>query len=180
MSGSLEEQLSTLMIDNIKKLEIKKYEAQYYNQIIILGIKLMLEGANNINRQLLLEDIPNCFIYDINDAYIGNNWNGLWVLASNNTVYGFISAFIDNDIGILTGIYLESLLRGSGIATELLNKVTDFCKEKKCKELTVEIPSHSPNAKRFLIKNGFEYFNTKMEYENTVEMLYYRLAFYPS
>ena len=141
---------------------------------MILGIKLMLENTNNNNRQLILEDIPLCFSYNIHDFYCNDKNSKLWVLVNEGIVYGYIAVDIDEYEGILNGIYLDRLLRGSGLATEMLNKVKDFCKERNCKKIILEVPSYLPNGVKFYVNNGFEYSKSKMEYENTVKMLYYK------
>lgn len=171
----LDEQVSSLMLENINSFSVVKYNEKHYHQVMILGIKLMLEGTDNNNRQNILDDIPECFSY-YDDSYVyDDDTNELWVLVNGDTVYGFINVFIEDGDAMITGIYLEKLLRGSGLANEMLNKVIEYCKEKDCDKILTEVPSYSPSAMRFCVKNGFEYYMTKMEYNDTVEMLHYKL-----
>lgn len=174
-SSSLDEQISSLMLENIESFSVVKYDKKHYHQVMILGIKLMLEGTDNSNRQNILDDIPECFSY-YDDSYMyDDDVNRLWVLVNGETVYGFINVFIEDGDAMISGIYLETHLRGTGLANEMLNKAIEFCKEKDCDKILIEVPSYSPSAVRFCLKNGFDYYMRKMEYNDTVKMLHYKL-----
>lgn len=175
MSTSLDEKISNLILENMDNIILMPYDKKYYNQLIILSIKIMLDGTDNSNRCMILNDIPECFSYD-DDSYIYNSdTSKLWLLLNGDTVYGFINVFIEGNQGIISGIYLDKLLRGSGMATQMLNKAIEFCKQKKCEKIITESPSYSPSASAFYIKSGFEQYDSVMEYNNTVKMQHYRL-----
>lgn len=59
-------------------------------------------------------------------------------------------------VGTCKGIYIDPDYRGFGIATELLSKLKDFCKEKNCNHLKVDIYEENVGAEALYRKSGFK------------------------
>lgn len=76
------------------------------------------------------------------------------IALDGNEIIGLITYIISKDTCEITS--LDSLRKGNGIGTELINKVICIAKEKKCRRIIVVTINDNINAIRFYQKRGFD------------------------
>lgn len=119
---------------------------------------------------------------NINENYIVKNWfeklyneknNVLYVAKVENKIVGYIYCKIDSiENGptikleaLIDGLYVDKNYRKQGIATELMNNVKEWAKEKGVKYLFLNVLEENKNAMSLYYKNNFKNFERKLKLE---------------
>jgi ribosomal protein S18 acetylase RimI-like enzyme len=76
------------------------------------------------------------------------------VALENNDIIGLLTYTIHENVCEITS--LDSLLRGKGIGTTLINKLLSIAKEANCNKVIVVTTNDNINAIRFYQKRGFD------------------------
>lgn len=86
----------------------------------------------------------------------------LYVAAAKDKLVGCITGRIQNKIldkeavALCGNIFVDPEYRGAGIATRFLELFKDYCRERNCKHIRINVTSNNENAERLYRKNGFE------------------------
>lgn len=131
-----------LIHKNIDNFNIEKYDKKYLKEISSLSIRMVTEFYNDENREHELNMLTHLYGQrDINYLY-DSNYIKTFIIVNSGKLYGYISVAYDDDIGnyeskfngyILTGLYIDELLRGTNIASKLFNEVIKCIKNEKKK-----------------------------------------------
>lgn len=173
---NLYELCRTILLENVKHLELVEYEAKYQNQVMTLGIRILSDDVDEVNRVIELEYLSKAFKKNLYESYILNTDRNLWVLKNYDMVYGYIAIVTYNSSAILNGLYIDPLFRGSktGLANRMLEKAEDFAKNKGCTVLNAEVAHYSKRAINFYEKNGFVHIKTEKENDEQLVIYHYQ------
>lgn len=85
-----------------------------------------------------------------------NNGGNFWLAVDNEKIVGTISLEkIENNIGILKGMYVDKDYRNKGIASNLLNLLFNFAKENNYKKILLDTYEEFKIAIKYYEKIGF-------------------------
>lgn len=86
----------------------------------------------------------------------------LLIVKDNGEVVGTAGViFLNNNEGLMKRFYIKKILRGSGIAGKLLEKLIENARSKGINKLILDVRNTNGRAIRFYEKNGFQM--TKVE-----------------
>ena len=74
---------------------------------------------------------------------------------STNEVVGFAGVWIVAGEGDITNIAVHPSYRKQGIASQLLNKLLEICKDNNCNDITLEVRVSNTPAQNLYTKFGF-------------------------
>ena len=163
-----------VLLENIEHLELVEYEAKYQNQVMTLGIRILSDDVDEANRVIELEYLSKAFKNNLYESYIPDPNRNLWVLKNHDAIYGYVAAVTLNGLAKLNGLYLDPLLRGTGLANRMLGKVEEFAKNRGCTSLNAEVAHYSERAIKFYVKNGFDHVCTEKENNDQLIIYHYK------
>lgn len=119
-----------------------------------------LEQIDNI--ELSLEH--RILSYSILSSTLGKDAYYYFVAKIDNNIIGYISAEILIDHFDLLAIAVSKDYRRQNIATMLLDKLKDICKELDIKDIFLEVRCNNFPAIKFYKNSGFEKISTRKNY----------------
>ena len=125
-----------------------EYTDEFKNKVIDFWIKICVEeyGFKNWEKN----------IRNMNNNTYKNNGGNFWLAVDDEKIVGTISIEnIGNNIGILKGMYIDKEYRGRKIASNLLNILLNFAKEKKYKKIVLDTYKEFEIAIKYYEKIGF-------------------------
>ena len=145
----------------IKEVETNE-EASICDELLTKLIEDEKKYNDNIGGFVaILDYYPN--IYNKED-------NKLFIAKDNDKVVGYIYIKKESTDGLDTNkeylidaLYVEEEYRNKGIATSLINKVKDYCKDNNIKYLNISVIDSNEKAKSLYSKLGFEVFSLKLK-----------------
>lgn len=95
----------------------------------------------------------------------------IYVAEKDGRCIGFIRSeirntnniFVSNKSAFITDIYIEKKYRGIGVAEELVDKVSNWCNEKKVYNLRLNVNSENERAIGLYLKKGFKEVNRTLK-----------------
>src|SRR3989344_8691096 len=144
---------------SMDNLQIEEYSVQYQQQVKDLVISIHEEFGFPYDFKL---------DYDLeNPGEFYNNAGGIfYVLISSELIVGTVAIKkINNEIGELKRMYLLKEYRGQGWGSKLLDRVINFCKEKRFKQIILDTNIKQIEAQKLYQKKGFKIMKTG---ENTI------------
>lgn len=131
-------------------MKIIEYDTKYKEKTINLLIKVALKEFGFEKWEIWFKKFKNQY-YKLNG---GNCWI---CIDENDEVIGTISLRnIDNISGEVKTMYIEKEYRGTGIAQELMNTLTNFAKSHGYKRLQLDTYAQFNRAIKFYEKNQFQ------------------------
>jgi N-acetylglutamate synthase-like GNAT family acetyltransferase len=137
-------------------MKIIPYSNQHKDQIIKLILDIQVE---EFNVAISITDQPD--LLNIESFYQQGTGN-FWVATVDEQVIGTIGLFdIGNSQSVLRKMFVASNFRGKekGVATNLLNTLLDWSREKNIKEIYLGTVATYFAAHKFYEKNGFKEIN---------------------
>lgn len=122
-----------------------------------------LEDINQINdiESTLEHRILSC---DVLSSTLNKDSYYYFVAKLNGKIIGYIAAELLVDHFDLLAIAVPSNYRRQNIATMLLNKLLDICKELNITDIFLEVRCNNFSAIKFYEKTGFEKISTRKKY----------------
>lgn len=120
---------------------IRNYIEEDYDYVYSLGKDI---DNNYIFR---LSDVSKCFIYEF-----------------ERKVVAFVIIDVFMDRSEIIDICVSPLYRNGGIGNMLLNYALDYCKEKGCASVTLEVKCTNETALKLYTKNNFQIVSIRKNY----------------
>lgn len=136
-------------------MEIVKYEEKYSSKCNELLTKL-INDERNYDESLKENIIINNYYNKLNDDEI------IYVALIDNEVVGYIYGFIIKDELIinkkakLDALYIEQDYRNNLLATKLIDRFKDWCKEKNITQVEVQAFNENKKATSLYLKENFK------------------------
>lgn len=158
---------------NVDSFTIEQFSRIYQNQVMILEAKSTLEDVdyNNINEGLNL--VSNNFKDGIYDLYLFFPLRNMWVVKNNETIYGYIGVVVEYNIAVIHGIYLDKMLRGRGIADDLVEKAIEFSRVRGCNQMIIGVDKYHVRARAFFEKIGFTKYYIDRVHCSKLQVVYF-------
>lgn len=119
-----------------------------------------LEQINNIEKTLEHRILS----YDILNSTLNKDIYYYFVATINDNIIGYVAAeFLADHLDLLAVAVLAEYRR-QNIATSLLNKLFDICKEQNISDIFLEVRCNNLKAINFYEKLGFDKINIRKNY----------------
>lgn len=149
-------------------LKIVEYEGKYLNSVrdLLLELEDYIVSIDEDHLDQVHEEYwEKKALVDLREVYENN---GKCYLAIENekvvgVIMGIITKYDENDYldykcpkrGIVTELIVSSKARGNGIGQQLLNKIENYFKEKKCEYVLIEVFAYNLSGINFYNKKGY-------------------------
>ncbi len=133
-------------------IKIEIYTEKYKTDIAALILNIQ---NNEFNVPLTIADQPD--LLDIENFYFKKNGN-FWVAVEDEKLIGTIALIdFDNGQAALRKMFVDAAYRGreKAVGQLLMNKLIDWCRQKKINEIYLGTVEQLHAAKKFYVKNGF-------------------------
>ena len=133
-------------------IKIEIYTEKYKTDIAVLILNIQ---NNEFNVPLTIADQPD--LLDIENFYFKKNGN-FWVAVEDEKLIGTIALIdFDNEQAALRKMFVDAAYRGreKAVGQLLMNKLIDWCRQKKINEIYLGTVEQLHAAKKFYVKNGF-------------------------
>ena len=160
-------------------LYLRKPQAQRQRKI---GFEIQPLGTSNY---ALLNQIAENFNTDFDEFWNfetllddAKSENSHYVLALNSgKIIGFAGIKLSLDSADVMNIAVKKEFRNSGIATELLQNLINYCKEHHIKNIFLEVNEKNFPAINLYSKLGFKFIGVRKKFYNTADGLVMQLKF---
>lgn len=155
---------SITLSKNIKKMKstnlesIKSAKVKDFNKI-----KKIIKGMYKYSRFYEIESTKvDCFYEKWLENAIKKKFDDIcFFIEENSEVLGFVTGRVENKIGKIGLIGVNSKYRSLGLGKILLNKINDYFFENNCIKLLVSTQGKNKAAIKFYLKNDFEIYMKK-------------------
>ncbi len=133
-------------------IKIEIYTEKYKTDIAALILNIQ---NNEFNVPLTIADQPD--LLDIENFYFKKKSN-FWVAVEDEKLIGTIALIdFDNGQAALRKMFVDAAYRGreKAVGQLLMNKLIDWCRQKKINEIYLGTVEQLHAAKKFYVKNGF-------------------------
>ncbi len=133
-------------------IKIEIYTEKYKTDIAALILNIQ---NNEFNVPLTIADQPD--LLDIKNFYFKKKSN-FWVAVEDEKLIGTIALIdFDNEQAALRKMFVDAAYRGreKAVGQLLMNKLIDWCRQKKINEIYLGTVEQLHAAKKFYVKNGF-------------------------
>ena len=177
-TSSYGNEVNKLVKKYIDDFIIEEYTDKYQNQVMLLGMKVLLEEVDEDNRSESLDYICPVFKPNLYKNFIEKKENNMWIIRNEEIVYGYVGVNTRySPEAELNGLYIDRLLRGNNFnfAGKLIKYVADFAKSKKCTILKCDVDSYNKRALKFYIKCGFILDKIELVNDGKMSLYHYHL-----
>lgn len=129
-----------------------------------LSISIMnMEDLENI-KNILENDFDDFWNYHIFKSELKNPNSTYFIAKINNEIIGFVGVLIVIDEADITNIVVKKSFRGQHFSKKLLAFLIDYCDEKKCKKINLEVNSNNIIAIKLYKSFGFRQVGLRKNY----------------
>ncbi len=155
-------------------LSIIPYEDKYQNQVMVLGMRSLLDDVDEDNRAYELEYLAKAFSKNLYQRWMTTDKSYAWVVVDDDTIVGYTSVIINNNVATINGMYILKPYRRKGFARELLQKAVNFAVAHDVRLMVATTTHYLPGMRRFLENSGFD--NHNISHENDGKLTIYHYA----
>ena len=157
-------------------------QKQLVNLILSFDARIITENVDEKNLVYELERLASVYATMSDEKQqvkpaelVVKSTDKTWLLTDGSHAYGYISArVLPHQAVQINGFYLDPLLRGTGFAKDMLNKVDTFTRSRKISEIELEVAHYSLAARKFYAKHGFR--TKKLNHENNRDLVVFVMS----
>lgn len=126
----------------------------------------MIRKITESDRNIINDIIKSEFSTNYEKDSLFSNW---YIYELDKNIVGFINYDTIYEQAELEYIFVDKNYRNKGIASELLNKMTDDLRQKNINQITLEVRVDNEAAISFYEKNGFKKVSIRKNYYGNVD-----------